>query len=363
MVEGGIQLSGDLSKKKISFIVGEMGQGGAERVVSLIANHLINKGYLIDIVMLLNYNCEYQLDRRIRLIDLTSGTDSYLRSARTWVHKLRRYFIDSNTDIIISFIARVNLVAIVASLGLNKRIIVSERSDPANDGRSCIVDISTKILYRLTDTIVFQTKHAQEHFGKKVKDKSIIITNPLTLTVKCSKPAEKKVVAVGRLKKGKNHRMLINAFSGVAKEYPDYTLWIYGEGPLRGELTKQISDLGLENHVFLPGGFQDIHDRIKDAQIFVLSSYHEGLSNALLEAMYMGFPCISTRCAGTEEYIDNNVSGLIVENDNAEAMREAIVYLINNERIRDEFGIKAQERVKECNVTDVMNKWEWIINK
>lgn len=97
--------------------------------------------------------------------------------------------------------------------------------------------------------------------------------------------------------------MLIQAFAEISPQNPDYQLIIYGEGPLRQELESLISNLHLDNKIFLPGFKKNIHELISDAEIFVLPSDYEGLSNALLEAMCMGIPCISTNVSGIDEVI------------------------------------------------------------
>ena len=106
--------------------------------------------------------------------------------------------------------------------------------------------------------------------------------------------------------------MLIRAFAKIASKYPDYTLFIYGEGPLRRDLEILIKTLHLGNQVFLQGFKKNIHEFISDAEFFILSSDFEGLSNALLEAMCMGIPCITTNVSGIDEVIHDKINGVLV---------------------------------------------------
>ena len=85
-----------------------------------------------------------------------------------------------------------------------------------------------------------------------------------------------KIVSVGRFFRKKNQMMLIRAFAKIASKYPDYTLFIYGEGPLRRDLESLIKTLHLGNQVFLPGFKKNIHELISDAEFFILSSDFEG---------------------------------------------------------------------------------------
>lgn len=115
----------------------------------------------------------------------------------------------------------------------------------------------------------------------------------------------KKIVTVGRLTVQKNQKLLIESFSEVLKKYPNIILEIYGDGEKREELKYIIKTLGVSNNVIFKGNILNVHEAIADAGLFVLSSDYEGLSNALMEAMMMGLPCISTTCAGSDELISD----------------------------------------------------------
>ena len=101
----------------------------------------------------------------------------------------------------------------------------------------------------------------------------------------------------------KKQAMLIRAFQRFSLFHPKYTLSIYGEGPLLEYLTRLILELGMQEKIRLEGWSSQVHQEISDAEFFVLSSNHEGLSNALLEAMMMGFPVITTDCEGSTDVV------------------------------------------------------------
>ena len=119
--------------------------------------------------------------------------------------------------------------------------------------------------------------------------------------------------------------------------------------------------MGLEKKVFLPGNKPDVHKEIADAKVFVLSSDYEGLSNALLEAMMMGFPCVSTECAGADEYIINGENGILVPLRDKDSMVNAINYIIENQDAALDMGEKAKESVSKCSIEFIMRKWNKII--
>lgn len=349
------------STKRITYIIGSMGKGGAERVISILANRYASKGWKVDILMLLDDKCEYDLKNGIELIPIVNKERARLLQLPKWLLSIRRYVKVNKPDRIVSFVARINLITIIACIGLNQRIIISERNDPAADGRSMFVKYSTYLLYPYSKAIVFQTKWAQSCFPKEIQKKSIVIPNPIKVTVEALMNKQKKIVSVGRLSEQKNHEMLINAFFKIYKMHPEYRLYIYGEGNLRDSLTRQIHNLNLDDKVFLPGTVSNIHEMIADAEIFVLSSDYEGLSNALLEAMMMGLPCISTDCAGSNEVIEDEKNGLLVPVGNTEKLTEAINRLINNKEFAAELGKGAKASSVIFNCENVIRKWEMVI--
>lgn len=351
------------NKRRIVFLIGSMRRGGAERVISLLANNYAERGWEVDILTLLDDNNEYKLNRSINVISIGNEDNSRISQLPKWIKGIRKYVIEKKPDRIVSFIARINIITLLSCIGLKQRIIVSERNDPKKDGRSALVRMATYILYPLADSVIFQTTWAKACFPNRIQRRSRVIPNPINVTIETAINKEKKIVAVGRLAEQKNHSLLISAFKKVYNEYPEYKLCIYGEGGLREKLTKQIHELDLTNAVYLLGNVSNIHERIADAEVFVLSSNYEGLSNALLEAMLMGLPCISTNCAGSNEVIINDTNGIIVEIGNEEQLAMAIRELINNKEKAYNLGKNGKKTVQGMKIENIISMWEEIIER
>ena len=122
-----------------------------------------------------------------------------------------------------------------------------------------------------------------------------------------------------------------------------------------------IAELGLSDCVHLPGSVSNIHEWIADAEIFVLSSNHEGLSNALCEAMLMGLPCISTNCAGSNEIIKNGKNGILTDVGDEEQLASAIVSLIEDKEKAARLGMEAQKTAELMSKDIVISQWEKMI--
>lgn len=352
-----------MMEKRLVIFLGSMGRGGAERVISLISNYFCDKGWKVWIGLLLFNKVEYELNPNIKVVDLTGKGQSRIKRLPVWLRNVRGLVKEVKPDAILSFAARINIIVQLACAGLKQNIVVSERNDPYMDGRSKLVDFFTSRLYPRANAVVFQTQRAAQYFAGVGLNNTVIIPNPISVTEVANKDKKNKIVTVGRLTKQKNQKMLINAFSKIIKEFPDYKLYIYGEGELREDLEQQIRDLQLTDKVILEGNVPNVHEMISDAQIFVLPSDYEGLSNALLEAMMMGLPCVSTDCAGSDEYIVDGYSGELVKTGDESGLTEAILKLIRSKELRETCENGAVEVSKQFTADSVLEKWYNILSE
>lgn len=194
----------------------------------------------------------------------------------------------------------------------------------------------------------FKLKMQKSYYDKKLRNRGTVIYNPLYIeklpTIYNGRRA-KKIVTMGRLSEQKNQKILIEAFSKIEGAYPEYELIIYGEGSLRETLEKQVRDLGIEQKVKLPGNDANVLEKIRDAGIFVLSSNYEGMPNALIEAMALGIPSISTDCpcGGPKTLVQPYINGLLFPVEDVDALVSCIKYFIENEEKADEIGMRATE--------------------
>ena len=199
-----------------------------------------------------------------------------------------------------------------------------------------------------------------------MQDRSDVILNPLETAgfpTHDFTSEKKEIVTVGRLEPQKNQKILIDAFSKIANDFLDYDLTIYGEGSLRPELEQFVQSKGLQNRVILPGSKNRIQEHIKDAALFVLSSDYEGIPNALIEAMAIGLPCISTDCSpgGARELINDGENGIIVDCGNSDALAKAMVSLLEDRKKAQEMGINAKKICRRADKDLVCDRWLTLI--
>lgn len=284
--------------KKIALYINTIAFGGAERVMCNLANALSDNNYEVVLITSFRRENEYVSGENVRRIVLHDRPiDGFLKRNLYLTLRLRQVMKEEKPDLLISFMAEPNYRAILASVGLHNKVIVSVRNDPSKEYPGIFKRCLAKALFSFANGIVFQTEDAQNWFPKTVQRKSEIIFNQVDnrfYDVHFSGERH-DVVAAGRLTEQKNHKMLIRAFAAIADHVPD-NLIIYGEGKLRNELECLISELHMEKRIFLPGVTTDVAKTISSAKLFVLSSDFEGMPNALMEAMAIGIPCISTDC-------------------------------------------------------------------
>ena len=345
---------------KIVFLLASLGSGGAERVVSLLANKMVERGHQVEIICLKVNDVYYQTDSRVKVTLAMEQTQNRL----TEIFWLRKYLKQQNPDVVIPFTEGVYCFTILSLLGTGIPIIASERLDPA--AMSKTRKILKRLLLPYADWLVVQTQSIKDYFPKSIQKKTSIIYNPvndesLSPTLPSREGRLNRIISVGRLYPQKNQAMMIRAFAKVADEFPDWQLVIYGEGPLRAELEFLVSSFKLQNRVFLPGRTEHVIEELRKSKIFCMSSDYEGMSNAMIEAICVGLPIVTTNVSGVNELVVDGENGFIVPCKNAIAMSNAIKAIIENKYMMESFSIKSKGKSSIFKLDFIVNQWEQLI--
>ena len=359
----------NMKNKRIVFVISSLSSGGAERVISIIANYFAYKKYQVAIVTFYHKTHDwYPLNKDVvRIVTGYTRGQKKLDIIRNYFKKilrLRKIFIELNPDVIISFLTEVNIITLLAAFRLGTKVIISERVDPTL--HKTILPI-WKWLRRLTypraDYLVVQTKRVCDYYSEWPGLKIAIVPNPVLSPEKIrdvrmilKKPF---IVAMGRLTFQKGFDLLIESFSKLAKKYPKWNLVVIGEGEKRRELEQLISHFGLNSRISLIGKVKNPQTILRQADIFVLSSLFEGFPNALLEAMACGLPVISFNCpSGPAEIIRYNYDGILVPPENINVLSLAMDKLISDKLLRQKLGENAKQVTKRFSVEKIMEQWE-----
>ncbi|MDD6994914.1 MAG: glycosyltransferase family 4 protein [Candidatus Borkfalkiaceae bacterium] len=347
---------------KLAFYINTLSGGGAERVVANLANFLSQDNETIVINSFKTEN-EYPLNNLIKHIYLDNNDySSRLKKNVYRIKNLRKILKKEKVDVLISFMAEPNFRSCLACIGLKTKLIVSVRNDPTKEYSGILGKITGKVLMPTADGCVFQTEDAKRWFPKKLQKKSTIIYNAVNKTFFSSEynGERRNIVTCGRLTEQKNHKLLIDSFNMIKEDCSD-NLLIYGDGPLKDKLKNYLSDLKLNDRIFLMGRTENVITSIKDARIFVLSSNYEGMPNALMEAMALGIPCISTDCpcGGPRMIINNKENGLLVNCNNVDDLSSALKLLLADENLSKTIGKNAREAATRMFASDKIDlQWK-----
>ena len=367
-----------MKNKKIIFCIDSLGKGGAERVVSTLANEL-SQNNQVSIITLVNEQVAYELNENVNLIEL--GKLKYNSKGKSFkkvkslynliyrTRELRKCFNRIKPDIIISFLPEASFLTVYANRKKYK-LIISDRNDPNHEYQTFIYKKLVRILYPKADGYVFQTFDAKNYFNNIIdfkKKKYEIIVNPVNekfINYPISKSKEKKIVSVGRLTEQKNIDLLIDSFSDIEKDFPEYTLTIYGDGNMREHLSNKIKSLNLENKIAMPGIVNNIQENIIDASLFVMSSDYEGIPNALIEAMTLGLPVISTDCpcGGPRMFIENEKNGFLISVGSRKELANTMKKVLSDDNLKNRIGKNAKDIVELVNPSVINSKWAYFIN-
>ena len=360
--------------KKILFYLSSLGRGGAERVVVNLSRHFIEQQYSVTIVTEKRQEQEYEVPEgvvRINLADEAVETKSRIKRITGTVTGLRKVFQREAPDLIISFMGKANLKAIVASTFLNIPVVVSVRADPREEYKGWKNRTLAFTLFRFAKGVIFQTEMARDYFPKAIREKSVILLNPINadfIRESFAGPRQHVIVTAGRLDANKNHRMLIDAFCMIKQEYPELCVKIYGDGEDKAVLAQYIREKQVEDKVILEGQVSNILDKIYQAEVFVLCSDTEGMPNALLEAMAAGVPVISTDCpcGAPAMFIKHRENGMLVPVNDAKALAEALGEVLGNPRLAKQMGQQATHIARRLAPEVVYQSWReyvWQVEK
>lgn len=362
-------------KRKIAFHLNCLEQGGAERVVTNLANQFAANGYEVLIATEWYGENEFQTDERVRRVHvgLREGDEKKHRLIQFHlrVKYLREFLKTEKPDILISFARKALYRGLMAAYFIKVPVLISVRTDPAGHYEERSDKIQIPILFPRADGCVFQTKGQKAFFAPRLQDNSRIILNPINpkyIGVPEPVKRRKAVVQSGRLVDFKNQPMLIRAFIEVHRKHPDYTLEIYGGDSFDGtkEILEQIiAENQAGGYVHLMGASDRLEQELTDASVYAFSSDWEGLPNALMEAMALGLPIVATDCpcGGPATIMTNEVDGLLIPIKNQKALEEGINRLIEDRELAERLGKEARHIAEKANGEAVFRQWQEYIEE
>ena len=361
--------------KKIAFHLNCLCQGGAERVVSNLANQFAQEGYKVYIATEWYDKDEFELDERVTRVHVGLREEDEKKNRITKfflrVKYLKEFVKEYQPDVLIPFAQRANYRALMAAGNSNVPVIVCCRTDPVGHYDHLSDKIQIKWLFPKASGAVFQTTGQRDFFKPHIQNNSTVILNPVNpkyFGTIHPEVKEKAVVHHARLVDFKNQPLLCRAFVRVHEKHPDYVLKIYGPDSQDG--TKEIIDSIIEennakDYILLMGGSDDLEKEIPKGEVYAFSSDWEGLPNSLLEAMAMGMPIVATDCpcGGPRTVIRNEENGLLIPIKDEDALVEGICRLIEDKEFAKRLGKEAARIEEIANGKAVFEKWRDYLDK
>ncbi len=352
--------------KKILFFIpfGLETAGGAERVLTLICNNLVDKEYKIEILSYEKTKVFYELSPEISLLNLSfkNSKNFFIRKLKPLllVFKLRRVILQNKYTHVVALGDEATILLSLTSLPkvINK---ITWIHNSIFENTYKILDFFRRISYKKMDKIIMLNKTDSSIYRKKYKEKVVLIPNPIINLEKniFEKKLNKTILSVGRLSKIKNYEKAIEVFSSIEKKYPDWKYKIIGKDEGEKEkLLKLIKNLNLKN-VEIKRETSNINEEYKKADIFLMTSINECFPMVLLEARSNFLPIISFDCdSGPRDIVINGYNGFLIKNKNIEKMKEKLIFLIENEKELFKFKKQSGEGLKKYYIKNILKYWK-----
>ncbi|OPZ24575.1 MAG: GalNAc-alpha-(1-_4)-GalNAc-alpha-(1-_3)-diNAcBac-PP-undecaprenol alpha-1,4-N-acetyl-D-galactosaminyltransferase [bacterium ADurb.BinA186] len=346
---------------KIIFVTSSLGFGGAERVISELASEFSKQHQVLVAITSIKQKESYSCGSAA----ITYLSEASKLSPFQKIHKLEALFKKWSPDVVVAFPDPCSFYAAKAAKRVGIPCICSERNAPRYSPTNPLMRIVRTWSYHLATRVVFQTEQARDYFGKSIQKKGTIISNPFQQRSSLVRKPEEKIISAGRFTPQKNFICLIDAFSLFHVWFPNYSLTIYGEGPERINLENEIHSKGLDSYVFLPGFSDHLESAFASAAIFVMSSDHEGMPNALLEAAAAGLPCVATDCpvGGPRKLIGSNPNDILVPVGDSQAIADALKKIVANyDDVSKGCEGYANQLKESLSIGNIAHQWLSLIN-
>lgn len=369
-----------MASKKIALLIHSLHGGGAERQMAMLATALAESGHSCHLITLdrkpasqlvENYPVSPLVQRH--WLDVLGQSRGKIRAAIANIRRIGKIFFvfrSIKPELIISFTDSMNVLALMANRFPFVPIYICERSDPRKQSLGRFWEFWRRRLYPKATLCVSQTPSIAAYLRTitKGRPEAIIpssIDPPKDLKAKREEYLVGRreddrhyLLAFGRLSHEKGFDLLLDAWSRVCHQHPQWTLRIVGEGSEEASLHQRAQRLGIENRIQWIAWQRDIWSTLCESDAFVLPSRYEGFPQSLLQAMASSLPCIATLCSdAVKEVVEHDVNGWIVQQSDAVAIADGIDAVLGNKSRRIRLSENSAERVEPYNWSNLCLRW------
>jgi glycosyltransferase involved in cell wall biosynthesis len=365
MLQLHVKHSAPPQSESLILVISSLRGGGAERAISTLANHWVSQGIEVTLATLDRTPDFYRLDPRVKRVDLwyESGKTSISRAFAIMhrVAAIRRLARSLRPDAILSFLTEANVLVAAAGCGLNTRVVVAERNHPQHAVVKQPYRLLRRVFYPRASAVVVQTQDIADWVTRHTRARRVtVIPNHVAVAPLVANASATRVCFLGRLAEQKAVGDLLHAFASIALEYPSWTLWIGGTGPLRTALESTARDLGIESKVTFLGPIVNTSEFLAGCSVFVLPSRYEGFPNALLEAMTTGLATIASDRAGTSLVRDGH-NGLLYPSGRKDLLAACLRRALSDEVLRARLGSAARLVQDDHRLSRIAALWDNVL--
>ncbi len=363
--------------RRLTLVIHSLAQGGAERDMAHLARCWAERGNDVAVVTLDSVATDsYPLVEGVTRIGLGLAGDSHgwlqaISNNRQRIRALHDVLCQRSPQTVVSFIDRMNVVTLKAATSLGDPVIVSERIDPRHHEPGRIWRWLRRRTYPLCTAQVVLTHSVRDWCRQLAPRQPVhVIPNPArrpeTGSTDASRewaPADRSVLlGMGRLHPQKGFDRLLPIFARLRSTHPNWHLVLLGEGDERARLEAQVRDLGLQQHVSLPGWVSDVDGALSRSDLFVLPSRYEGFGNVVAEALACGVPVVTMDCpSGPGEIVRDGVDGLIVPAEDTARLEQALDRVMGDAQLRDQFSARGPEVLDRFSEQKFLAQWDAVL--
>lgn len=331
---------------KYLFITRTLTGGGAERFVATFASFMAEQGYDVHVLTYEISDKDYPLSGKVKRHVMPFVEDN-ARGKFLRLLRMLQALTKINADVLIPFIGSVVYCTYLANLLLGKKLVFTVRNSPwrVASGRFA------QLIAKKADAIMLQNEEQAEFYPESYGKRIYIVPNPVSDKFRICRKEQyaqqlTNISAVGRLHPQKNFPLLLSAVKTLRSAYPDIRLRIYGDGEEQKALEELIGQWDLTDACRLMGRTSDVEAVLKETDLFVMSSDYEGMPNALIEALAMGVPCISSDCrTGPRSLIHDGQTGLLFKTGDLESLTEKMTWALQHPEEMNQMGRAAREDI------------------
>jgi glycosyltransferase involved in cell wall biosynthesis len=340
---------------RVVYVIGALGRGGAEKQLYLLLKYLDRDDVDPSVISLSPDGPWAESIRALGIPVIELRRRRSFEVARLLT--LRRLLRERRPDIVQTFLFSDNVYGLLAARWAGVPVLVaSRRIDQYGDRRGLLLRLN-RVVTGWASAVICNAESSLAHVPPALRAHHVVIRNGteiasavrsrLDVRRELGIPPEALAVGTaGRMVRGKNHQRFVEVAAPIVRARRDVYFVLAGRGPEEAAVRARIAALGIGDRVLLVGERSDVPDLLGALDVFLLTSDREGLSNATMEAMAAGLPCVVTNAGGNRELVLDGETGFVCASNQAAELGQRLGALLADAGLREAFGARGRRRIE-----------------